>query len=81
MWEASAKNASWEVQHVFQASKYFEKAGLEEDEFRKMQQFSTKKMYRLLQREFTKVRWRKLVCNKMDFYIETSDPTKTSDQR
>ncbi|XP_060182555.1 uncharacterized protein LOC132612271 [Lycium barbarum] len=51
------------VQKMFKVKKYIEQAGLYEDDLMSMLKFSVKKMYLLMRGVFTKVPWRRMVCN------------------
>lgn len=62
IWEANSNQASWMVQKIFKAKKYFEEAGTFM-ELQSMAEFSIKKMYKKMLGTFTKVSWRRLICN------------------
>nr|XP_016461061.1 PREDICTED: uncharacterized protein LOC107784443 [Nicotiana tabacum] len=63
VWDTTPKNASWVIQQIFKARKYFDIAGYTEEEVKKMENFSIKHMYKAMQGEFQKVPWRRLICN------------------
>lgn len=63
IWEAQPKQASWMVQKILQAKKYYEEVGWKEEEILRWPIFSVKKMYMRMRGEFPKVDWRRLTCN------------------
>nr|XP_009793629.1 PREDICTED: uncharacterized protein LOC104240481 [Nicotiana sylvestris] len=63
VWNVKPKNASWAIQKIFQAKKYFTRAGMTEHDVQLMTKCSIKGIYRSLQGLCQKVTWRKLVCN------------------
>lgn len=63
VWEVMPKQASWLLQRILKAHKYVLEARLVVKDFEGMQQYSIKKIYKLLLGDFPKVTWKKLVCN------------------
>ncbi|XP_075107179.1 uncharacterized protein LOC107766925 [Nicotiana tabacum] len=63
IFEDVPKQASWIVQKILKATKYFDEAGYTMAEVQNMERFSTTHFYIKLRDEFQKVIWRKLVCN------------------
>nr|XP_016438087.1 PREDICTED: uncharacterized protein LOC107764077 [Nicotiana tabacum] len=63
VWNVEPKNASWAIQKIFQAKKYFTRAGMTEDDVQLMTKGSIKGIYRSLQGVCQKVTWIKIVCN------------------
>ncbi|XP_070017114.1 uncharacterized protein LOC142172448 [Nicotiana tabacum] len=62
-WGEQPKQASWVVQKIIKAKKYFEEVGYSEEKVRQMDKFSIKDMYLKLRGDFTKVSWRRMTCN------------------
>ncbi|XP_016450093.1 uncharacterized protein LOC107774942 [Nicotiana tabacum] len=63
VWGDEPKQPSWVIQKIFKSKKYFEEAGYSEEEVFRMEKFPTKAMYLKLQGEFSKVPWRRMMCN------------------
>ncbi|XP_019237786.1 PREDICTED: uncharacterized protein LOC109217943 [Nicotiana attenuata] len=63
LWTIQPKQASWMVQKILKAKKYFEEAGYTEEDVEGIRSFSIKTMYVKIQGEFARVSWRKLVFN------------------
>ncbi|XP_060188663.1 uncharacterized protein LOC132617631 [Lycium barbarum] len=57
------KQASWIIQKILKATKYFAQAGYSMDDISNIPSFSTKQFYAPLRGQFQKMSWRKLVCN------------------
>ncbi|XP_070035221.1 uncharacterized protein [Nicotiana tomentosiformis] len=57
------KSASCVIQRIFKARSYFEDAGFTEEDVQKMEKYSVKQIYKAMHGEFSKMTWRKLVCN------------------
>uniref|UniRef100_A0A0V0HDQ0 Putative ovule protein n=1 Tax=Solanum chacoense TaxID=4108 RepID=A0A0V0HDQ0_SOLCH len=55
--------ASWIIQRILKATKYFSQAGYSVDDILTMPNSSIKQFYVKLRGQFQKVSWRRLVCN------------------
>lgn len=63
MWDKIPKQACWMIQKVFKAKLYIEEAGMTKEDLLSCDSFSTKKIYLQLLGQYTKVAWRRLICN------------------
>ncbi|XP_009599827.2 uncharacterized protein [Nicotiana tomentosiformis] len=63
MWDKIPKQACWMIHKIFKAKLYIEKAGMTKEGFLSCDSFSTTKIYLQLLGQYTKVAWRRLICN------------------
>ncbi|XP_070003206.1 uncharacterized protein [Nicotiana sylvestris] len=62
-WGTEPKKASWVIQKIFKAKKYFVEASYTEDDVLRMKTFSIKDVYLKNRGEFSKVSWRRIIWN------------------
>nr|XP_016461930.1 PREDICTED: uncharacterized protein LOC107785201 [Nicotiana tabacum] len=62
-WGTEPKQASWVIQKIFKAKKYFAEGGYTEDDVLRMKTFSIKDVYFKNIGEFSKVSWRRIIWN------------------
>ncbi|XP_070004706.1 uncharacterized protein [Nicotiana sylvestris] len=62
-WGDKPKQASWVIQKIFKAKKYFEEVGYTEEDVLRLETFPIKTMYLKQRGQFSKVSWRRLICN------------------
>ncbi|XP_009589510.1 uncharacterized protein [Nicotiana tomentosiformis] len=60
MWGAQPKQASWIVQKILKAEKYFKALGWTEEEVQRIEKFSIKDIYLKLRGDFQKINWRSM---------------------
>ncbi|XP_019258719.1 PREDICTED: uncharacterized protein LOC109236934 [Nicotiana attenuata] len=63
IWEVQLKQTSWMMSKIMKAKKTFEEAGFNHEDIRKMSHCSIKHIYHKLRGSFSKVSWRRVVCN------------------
>ncbi|XP_070046455.1 uncharacterized protein [Nicotiana tomentosiformis] len=63
IWEVQLNQASWIMRKIVKAKENFEAAGYNYEDLRQMHDFSIKHIDHKLRGDFSKVSWRKLVCN------------------
>lgn len=63
IWEIEPKYATWMVKKILKSKKSIEEIGIQVSELCNMATFSIKWMYQKMRGKYTKVPWRRLVCN------------------
>ncbi|XP_060188553.1 uncharacterized protein LOC132617548 [Lycium barbarum] len=63
VWEVDKPTVSWIIRKILKGQRHFDEAGYSQQEVMDMDNFSIKKLYQGLRGDFTKVPWRRLVCN------------------
>ncbi|XP_060188966.1 uncharacterized protein LOC132617915 [Lycium barbarum] len=63
VWEVDKPTASWIIRKILKAKRHFDEVGYSQQEVMDMANLSIKKLYQKLRGDFTKVPWRRLVCN------------------